>query len=189
MMAALIGLGISNMVLRWWVSQPGTAAPWRSVTQLLSLGLLLFFGRVLGPLWLVTTPLLTHAIFNSLSARPRPRTFALVSSCGLLLLAVGLEQLGVLTPSYSETSAGLLVRPNLANLPLGLTLVLMLGGNHFSIVTAAEHGPPVAPPARRGAPAGAPYVAAQPALVGRRAGAEDGPVIRYGSYRFGRSLF
>lgn len=114
MMAVLIGLGISNMVMRWWVSQPSTAAPWRSVTQLLSLGLLLFFGRVLGPLWLVTTPLLTHAIFNSLSARPGPRTFALVSSCGLLLLAVGLEQLGVLTPSYSETSAGLLVRPNLA---------------------------------------------------------------------------
>ena len=108
MMAALIGLGIGNMVMRWWAGQPGTAAPWRYVTQLLGLGLLFFSGRVLGPPWMVTTPLLTHAILGSLSACPGPRTFALVSSCGLLLLAVGRARLGVLTPSCAETRAGLL---------------------------------------------------------------------------------
>lgn len=137
MMAALIALAIGSIAMRWWGSQPGAAAGWRYVTQLLSLGLLFFFGRVLGPLWLMMTPLLIHAIFNSLSARSGPRKFAMVTSCGLLLLMVGLEHLGVLAPTYSATSAGLLVMPNLANLPRGLTEVMILGGNLFSIVTSS----------------------------------------------------
>lgn len=137
MVTALIALALGSMVMRWWVSQPSTAIRWRYVTQLLILGLFFFFGRLLGPLWGITLPLLSHAIFNSLSTHPGLRRFALVTSCGLLLSMVCLEHLGVLAPTYSATSEGLLVRPNLADLPRGPTELMLLGVSLFHIVSSS----------------------------------------------------
>lgn len=133
-MTALLTVGAASLLLRYWVSQPGTARGWEYVAQLCSLTLYFFIGRILGPLMLMTIPLLIHTVFHSLSGRPALRRFATAAGCLLLFGVVALEKLGVLAPSYSFAGGALIIAPNLAQLHPQLTEVLVLGMGLLTIV-------------------------------------------------------
>ena len=134
LMAALLVSGTVSLTLRWRVSQPHVAPLWRYAAQLASLALYFCIGRILGPLILMPIPLMIHSTLNALSGNAGHRRFAVVTSCCLLVGMVALEQLGFLSPSFTAVNGALLLSPNLANLPLGLTQVLLLGMSLATII-------------------------------------------------------
>lgn len=137
LMALLLGFGAVSLTLRFWVSRPGVMLKWRYVAQLASLALYFCMGRIFGPLVLPGVAILTHTVLNSLTAHAGPRRFAVASSCGLLIVMVLLEQLGVLAPSYSFVGGAMVIAPNLVTLSPGLTEILLLG---MSVITLAVAG-------------------------------------------------
>jgi hypothetical protein len=134
MMGALVILGITSLTLRFHVSRGNAASLGRYGSQLCSLALYFFIGRVLGPLVLMTVPLIMHAALHSLSPRPGQRRFAWLMSSGLVIGMVALEHLGILSPSYTFAGGAMVIAPNLAGLPAGPTELMLLG---MSVLTIA----------------------------------------------------
>lgn len=127
LMTALMILGAASLTLRYWASRSGQVLAQQYVAQLCNMGLYFCIGRILGPLMLMTIPLLIHTSFHSLSGQPRVRRFAAVAGCLLLTGMVALEKLGVLSPSYYFSDDRLIIAPNLAHLHPQLTEILVLG--------------------------------------------------------------
>jgi len=134
MMTALIILGVLSMLLRYRSSRPPTALGWNYGAQVCTLALYFCIGRILGPLMLMMIPLMVYTTFNALSGYGSVRRFATFGGALLPIAMLALEKLGILSPSYSFSAAGMLILPNLAQLPPQLTEALVVGVGAITVV-------------------------------------------------------
>ena len=122
-----LGLTAAGSAGLWLLlaARPRTSRSWHYVGHALNLGLYALVGRLFGPLWLMTVPLAMNTFLQSATPDIRFRRFVVGSSCALVLVMVGLEQLGWLDASYQFRGSVLSLHSSVLELTAGPSLVVL----------------------------------------------------------------
>ncbi|MBI1946231.1 MAG: serine/threonine protein kinase [Deltaproteobacteria bacterium] len=113
-----IALVIVAPVLNLVAARARVAHAWLEVlTHLAFLVAVVGFARLAGPLLLLPGALIAYSVQLQLHPRPAHRVGVFVACCLAFLAAWGLEVSGLVEPSYSITSDGILIHARMLELP------------------------------------------------------------------------